>query len=57
MRYVAVFHGSSTTDLWPAIQTIDRDGTRRYFDLQGRQLNEQPGRGIYIENGKKHMAR
>ena len=57
VRYVAEFHGSSTTGLRPAIQTIDRDGTRRYFDLQGRQLNEQPGRGIYIENGKKHLAR
>lgn len=57
VRYIAEFHGSSTTDLKPAIQTIDRDGTRRYFDLQGRQLNDQPGKGIYIENGKKYMAR
>lgn len=48
---------SGTTSIEPTIQTIDADGTRRYFDLQGRELNGKPDKGIYIENGKKHIAR
>ncbi len=28
----------------------------RIFDLQGRQLNEAPAHGIYIQGGKKHVA-
>ena len=41
----------------PTIHTIDRDGTHNYFNLQGRRLNGKPNKGIYIENGKKHVAR
>ena len=35
------------------IRTVESDGTNRYFDLQGRQLNGKPEKGIYIINGKK----
>lgn len=35
------------------IETIDQDGTRSYYDLNGRQLPDAPDRGIYIHNGKK----
>ena len=35
------------------IRTVESDGTNRYFDLQGRQLNSKPEKGIYIINGKK----
>lgn len=28
-----------------------------YFDLQGRRLPQKPSRGIYIKDGKKHLAR
>ena len=35
------------------IQTIEADGTSRYFDLQGRMLNGKPLNGIYIYQGKK----
>ena len=35
------------------IRTIETDGTSRYFDLQGRQLNGKPNKGVYIVNGKK----
>ena len=41
----------------PTIRTIDRNGTESYFDLQGRRLNGKPEKGVYIENGKKHIAR
>lgn len=45
------------TGIVPAIRTIDRDGTQQFFDLQGRKLSEKPGKGIFIENGKKHVVR
>ena len=35
------------------IETIDADGTRRYYDLQGRELPGEPAKGVYIYNGKK----
>lgn len=47
----------SPTGIQPTILTIDRDGTQQYFDLNGRRLNSKPEKGIYIENGKKHVAR
>lgn len=57
LLYIADFQAGSTTGIKPTIRTIDTDGTRRYFDLQGRQLNVLPGKGVYIENGKKHIAK
>lgn len=50
-------NGDGTTGITPAIHTIDNDGTHNYFDLQGRRLNGKPEKGIYIENGKKYIAR
>ena len=35
------------------MHTIDSDGTHRYFDLQGRQLQSRPTKGVYIDNGNK----
>ena len=37
------------------IETIDEDGTRRYYDLNGRELPGKPGKGVYIHNGKKYL--
>ena len=37
------------------IETIDEDGTRRYYDLNGRELPGKPDRGLYINNGKTYM--
>ena len=28
-----------------------------WFDLQGRRLSGQPQRGLYIQNGRKHVVR
>ena len=28
-----------------------------YYDLQGRRLNEQPAKGLYIRNGKKYYVK
>ena len=40
-----------------AISTIaeDNDVDSRIFDLQGRELKSVPERGVYIQNGKKHV--
>ncbi|MBO7068710.1 MAG: hypothetical protein J6W52_08535 [Bacteroidaceae bacterium] len=46
---------TNPTGINPIIQTIEADGTSRYFDLQGRMLNGKPDRGVYIENGKKYV--
>ena len=35
------------------IETIDTDGTRRYYDLNGRMLPGKPDKGVYIYKGKK----
>lgn len=57
LHYSSDINGKGTTGVVaPTIHTIDRDGTHNYFDMQGRQLNGKPRKGIYIENGKKHIA-
>ncbi|MBO7045216.1 MAG: hypothetical protein J6W38_02530 [Prevotella sp.] len=48
---------SVPTGILPTIQTIEADGTSRYFDLQGRMLNGKPNKGVYLENGKKFIAK
>ena len=39
------------------IETIDADGTERYYDLQGRRINPNTAKGVVIENGKKTIKR
>ena len=46
------------TGIAPVIHTIDRDGTERWFDLSGRQLNGKPTqKGVYIHRGKKQVVK
>jgi hypothetical protein len=46
------------TGIAPVIHTIDRDGTERWFDLNGRQLSSKPTKkGIYINKGKKSVVK
>lgn len=42
---------SSVFNSISGIKTISRDGTRTYYDLQGRRINK-PTKGLYISNGK-----
>ena len=35
------------------IQTIDRYGNSRYYDLQGREIDGRSAKGLVIKNGKK----
>ena len=46
---------SGTTAVEPVVRIIDREGTARYFDLNGRLLQVKPEKGLYILNGKKHF--
>ena len=47
-----------TTGIQPVIHTIDIDGSHTYYDLQGRKLQGKPThKGIYINNGKKYVAK
>lgn len=46
-----------TSGIEPVIKTVEEDGTHRYFDLLGRPLNQKPEHGIYIDNGKKAIAK
>ena len=46
------------TGIAPVIRTIDRDGTERWFDLNGRQLSGKPTKkGVYIHRGKKQVVK
>ena len=46
------------TGIAPVIHTIDRDGTERWFDLNGHQLNGKPvKKGVYIHRGKKQVVK
>lgn len=37
---------------------IDRDGTERWFDLNGHQLSGKPTKkGVYIQSGKKQVVK
>ena len=49
------FVQDATTAIAPVVRTIDADGTERYYDMSGRQLNGKPQKGMYIHNGKKHI--
>jgi hypothetical protein len=49
-----VIEDSETTDI-QQIRTIDADGTERYYDMNGRQLNSVPQKGMYIHQGKKYI--
>ena len=48
----------AATDIFDieAIETIDVDGTHRYYDLNGRELQGKPEKGIYIYKGKKYWS-
>lgn len=39
------------------IVTVDADGKRQYYDINGRRINAKPLNGIYIHNGKKYIKK
>lgn len=48
----SIFVDDNTATDIEAIRTVDTDGTEELYDLSGRRI-QQPGKGIYIVNGKK----
>ena len=44
--------GDDTTGI-NTIETIDRNGNSRYYDLQGHQIDQSKAKGVLIKNGKK----
>ena len=49
-----VIEDDDATDI-QQIRTIDADGTEHYYDMNGRQLNGKPQKGMYIYQGKKFI--
>ncbi len=41
----------------PYIHVIDRRHGDRYFDMNGRELQARPDRGVYIYKGKKYFSK
>lgn len=50
-----VIDDGEATTIDAVIRTIDADGTEHYYDMNGRQLNGKPQKGMYIHNGKKYI--
>ena len=48
--------GGETTGI-NSMRTIDRDGTERWFDLNGRCVKNPTKAGIYINNGRKEIVK
>lgn len=47
----------NTTAIREVINSTSADDATATFDLQGRRINRQPQKGLYITNGKKYIAR
>ena len=52
-----VIDDGEATTIDAVIRTIDADGTEHYYDMNGRQLNGKPQKGMYIHNGKKYIQK
>ena len=53
-RISMTLEDDDATDI-DSIETIDEDGTRRYYDLNGRELQGKPVKGVYIYKGKTYI--
>jgi hypothetical protein len=40
-----------------SLRTVDRDGTERYYDLNGRRIDDPKKTVIYIRNGRKEVLK
>ncbi len=49
--------GSSSFTGAELVEADAKGGDNRIYNLQGIRLNEKPAQGVYIMNGKKHLAR
>jgi hypothetical protein len=51
-REMSSSFGENATSI-NALRLVDSDGTERWYDLQGRRIEQPTKKGIYINNGKK----
>jgi len=51
------FHDAGSATGIDSMRTIDRNGTERWFDLNGRRIEKPTTKGIYIHNGRKEIAK
>lgn len=53
------WNGKKYSDYRTGINTVNRDSATdgKVYDLQGRRVEGQPQKGLYITNGKKYIAR
>lgn len=49
--------GEGGTTAISTMQLTDRDGTTRYFDLNGRPIAKPAAKGVYVTNGKKVLIK
>ncbi|MBQ6378915.1 MAG: hypothetical protein IJJ56_09005, partial [Prevotella sp.] len=47
---------NETTNIIHSKSSID-DTCQIFYDLQGRRLTQKPEKGVYIQNGRKVIAR
>jgi hypothetical protein len=52
-----VIDDGEVTTIDAVIRTIDADGTEHYYDMNGRQLNGKPQKGMYIHSGHKTIIK
>ena len=51
------FHDAGSATGIDSMRTTDRNGTERWFDLNGRRIEKPTTKGIYIHNGRKEIAK
>ncbi len=51
------FHDAGSATGIDSMRTTDRNGTERWFDLNGRRIEKPTTKGIYIRNGRKEIAK
>ena len=56
IRLDTAIDGSEATSVG-RIVTVDRDGSERWYDLQGRPVGKSSVKGVYIHGGKKVMVK
>ena len=49
--------GNGNTTGIDTIETVDRDGTHTYYDLQGRRIDPGNAKGVVIKDGKKIVVK
>ena len=55
--YRTDYYDRLTSSIQSPVIDRTKDAQSGFYDLQGRRLTTQPTKGIYIQNGKKHVVK